>query len=270
MKRLAQKSQPLKFSIAYFISPHGFGHAARAAAVMAAIHKTKPDVFFEIFTLVPEWFFAEALPPIYRYHALKTDIGLVQSSPLSEDIPATLDALDAFLPLSNDIIEPVVSLLHQKQCQYAICDISPLGILAAKTAGIPAILIENFTWDWIYESYLADFPAFSKHITSLQDIYQLPDAHILATPFCQPFANASMYTWPVSRCPQKSRVTLRAQLGLDPQQPIVLITMGGIPESFTILDHLHSLQEITFIIPGGSMQAEWRKNLVLLPHHSSY
>jgi len=36
--------------IAYFISSHGFGHAARAAAVMETLSESNPGVRFEIFT----------------------------------------------------------------------------------------------------------------------------------------------------------------------------------------------------------------------------
>src|SRR5512136_2407451 len=43
--------------IACFISPHGYGHAARAAAVMEAFHYHDPEKEFEIFASVPEWFF---------------------------------------------------------------------------------------------------------------------------------------------------------------------------------------------------------------------
>ena len=46
-----------KDRIACFISPHGYGHAARAAAVMEAFHYLDPEKEFEIFTSVPEWFF---------------------------------------------------------------------------------------------------------------------------------------------------------------------------------------------------------------------
>ena len=49
--------------IAYFISPHGFGHAARAAAVMQAISDTDAAVGFEIFTTVPSWFFQARCDP---------------------------------------------------------------------------------------------------------------------------------------------------------------------------------------------------------------
>ncbi len=62
--------------IAYFISPHGFGHAARAAAVMEVLSEIDTGVQFEIFTTVPSWFFQDSMSAPYAYHHLVTDIGL--------------------------------------------------------------------------------------------------------------------------------------------------------------------------------------------------
>lgn len=47
--------------IAYFVSPHGFGHAARSCAIMSALQAREPGIGLEIFTTVPRWFFAESL-----------------------------------------------------------------------------------------------------------------------------------------------------------------------------------------------------------------
>lgn len=40
------------------ITPHGFGHAARAAAVVEAVGKRIPAEFVVV-TTVPEWFFSD-------------------------------------------------------------------------------------------------------------------------------------------------------------------------------------------------------------------
>ncbi|HYQ61402.1 MAG TPA: hypothetical protein VEP29_10130, partial [Desulfatiglandales bacterium] len=58
---------PLKNRIACFISPHGYGHAARATAVMEALHHLDPEKEFEIFTEVPEWFFHHSLSGAFTY-----------------------------------------------------------------------------------------------------------------------------------------------------------------------------------------------------------
>ncbi len=85
-------------SIAFFISPHGFGHSARSAAIIQSLHQLEPTLDFHIFTLAPRWFFETSLPFAFSYHECLTDIGLVQSSPLEEDLPATLKRLSGFLP----------------------------------------------------------------------------------------------------------------------------------------------------------------------------
>ncbi len=84
--------------IAYFISPHGFGHASRAAAVMETMYELDSSLRFEIFTKVPKRFFDHSLSGAFGYHSLLTDIGLVQSIPLHGDLHKTVQRLDGFLP----------------------------------------------------------------------------------------------------------------------------------------------------------------------------
>lgn len=43
-----------------------------------------------------------------------------------------------------------------------------MGIVVAQKARVPSVLIENFTWDWVYENYVsADFPA-DQHVDYLK------------------------------------------------------------------------------------------------------
>ncbi|HEX3035602.1 MAG TPA: hypothetical protein VHT73_10810, partial [Thermodesulfobacteriota bacterium] len=90
--------------IAYFISPHGFGHAARATAVMAEIQRISPHVHFEIYTKVPRWFFEQSLPSHFNYHSLLTDLGLIQTTSLHEDIHKTLACLNKFYPIESSLV----------------------------------------------------------------------------------------------------------------------------------------------------------------------
>lgn len=257
-------------SIAYFVSPHGFGHAARSSALMSALHSLDPDICFEIYTLIPEWFFLESLVCPFHYHSLKTDIGLIQKSPLSEDPEATLNALDEFFPFSQQHITEIAQNLTGSSCLYAISDISPLGLLAGKTASIPTVLIENFTWDWIYENYLDKLPGFLKHIRYLGQLFQSPDIHITTEPYCQFDASADFIARPISRAPKKDRKSIRNALGIFECEKMILITMGGIQESFRHLDHLHGFKDSVFVIPGGSKDFVRKENLILLPHHSDF
>ena len=112
-------------AIAYFITAHGLGHAARAAAVMTAIHRTAPRVRFEIFTSVPRWFFDDCLTGPFACHLLETDVGLIQKTPLEENLPATLEALDTFYPLDDQRVATVASSVKGLGCCVVICDIAP-------------------------------------------------------------------------------------------------------------------------------------------------
>ncbi|MEZ4565569.1 MAG: hypothetical protein R2860_00925 [Desulfobacterales bacterium] len=79
-----------KINLAYFVSSHGFGHAARSCAVMNAIFKRWPFVRFDIFTRTPEWFFKNSLAAPFVYHSCVTDVGLVQTDPLHFDPDKTI------------------------------------------------------------------------------------------------------------------------------------------------------------------------------------
>ena len=135
----------VKHRVAYFVSPHGFGHAARAASVMEAIYEIETSIRFEIFTSVPSWFFQDSLSVPFAYHSLLTDVGMVQDSPLREDLGKTIQHLDDFLPFEPSLIGNLARQLKELKCKLIICDIAPMGILAAQGAGIPSVLVENFS-----------------------------------------------------------------------------------------------------------------------------
>lgn len=255
--------------IAYFISPHGYGHAARAAAVMNALHGLEPEAHFEIFTQVPAWFFNDSLVASFTYHALLTDIGLVQKNSLTEDMPETLQRLAHFLPFASAQLETLAGQLHQLGCCLVVCDISPLGIAAAKTAGLPAALIENFTWDWIYEGYLADTPQLERYIDLMGQLFAQADYHIQTEPICRP-NSARLTTGPVSRPSRTPTHVTRQKLGLPAKVKAILLTMGGIRWDFESFEALKAYREWHFIIPGGSQQYEVYDNLILLPHHCAF
>jgi UDP:flavonoid glycosyltransferase YjiC (YdhE family) len=251
--------------IAYFISPHGFGHAARAAAVMNALDRQHPKIHFEVFSLVPRWFFSESLTAPFTYHSLLTDIGLAQESSLKENVPQTLQRLRAFLPFDPALVADLARRIGK--CNLVICDIAPLGIAVAQQAGVPAILIENFTWDWIYAGYAE--ARFTPHIDYLRAIFRSADYHIQTEPVCARW-RADLTTPPVSRAPRTSRNETRKRLGIAAPSKVVLITMGGIPEQHSFLDRLVEFKHVRFIIPGATKIARRRDNLILLPHRSEF
>jgi hypothetical protein len=254
--------------IAYFVSPHGFGHATRAAAVMEAIHTLSPAVHFDIYTQAPEWLFRVSLSGAFTYHSLLSDIGLVQRSPLEEDLPATLERLEAFLPFDTALVKSLADQVQELNCQVVVCDIAPLGIAVAAQAGVPSVLIENFTWDWIYAGYLEAEPRFVQPIATLQEEFQSASYHIQTEPVCHPVP-CDLTTHPVSRAPRTPRSLTRQRLGVPEEAKMVLVTMGGIESSLAFADHPSATEDLFFVVPGGSPQGA-DHHRILLPHHSDF
>lgn len=260
-------------SIAWFVSPHGFGHAARASAVIAAIHAIDPKIRFHIFTTVPEFFFKESLEPgCFTYHDQLTDIGLAQRSALEPDLPETIRRLDSFLPFDEGEVARLAELLKESRCAAVVCEIAPLGIAVAKAAGIPSIQVENFTWDWIYHEFAGDFPALVPHMDYLRRQFDSVDFHIRALPAVLR-GNPHLITPPIGRKSRIPAAEIKSKLGQKMDIPqnarVLLITMGGVPEDLPFLHRLGQFPDTFFVIPGSPAFSR-EGNVIRLPYDSGF
>lgn len=258
---------PSERRLAYVISPHGFGHAARAAAVMEALHGMDETVAFDIFTSVPSWFFDVSLTGCFQHHHLVTDVGFAQKSALETDLGETLARVRDFFPLQASVISDLAARLRERRCALVLCDIAPMGILAARHADIPSVLIENFTWDWLYEEYLSEHPGFRYPVRYLKELFSQADFHVQTRPVCRP-EKAYPATGPVSRKPRLARSEIRSRLGIEEHEKVVIIAMGGIPESYPFLERLETFSGVRFVLPGVSDILRVRGNMVCIPHRS--
>jgi hypothetical protein len=256
-------------SLAYFISPHGFGHAARACAVMSALKGQQRQIRFEIFTEVPEWFFAESLPTCFNYHRLESDVGLVQKSSLEEDLEETAEKLDSALLTDSASVDAIARHLESLDCQMVVADISPLGLAVATRIGLKAVLIENFTWDWIYTGYSGTSQTLHRHALKMADIFAGAGLRIQTEPVCNPVQDATTVP-PVARIPRSSQTEIRRLLEVPAADSMVLLSMGGVPWNFSFLDRLECQDLAWIVVPGGADQPERRGRLLLLPFHSDF
>jgi hypothetical protein len=259
--------------VALFISPHGFGHAARAAAVIAGLAHRRPELRFELFTTVPNWFFEDSLGGrvAFTWHELATDVGLVQATSVEEDLPATVERVERLVASLDERARRVASTLRELSCRLVVADISPLGLAAAEVAGLPSVLVENFTWDWIYAAYFDREPRLRPLAAALGELFHRASLRIRAEPVC-PMPPGGTGTSqevvvapPVCRQPTLSREEVRAALGLERERPLILLTMGGMGWQYASLERLEAFSNVDFALLAGVPAMERRGNLLLLP-----
>ena len=255
--------------IAWFVSPHGFGHAARASALMDEIYRMRPDAVFEIFTTVPMWFFSASLGAPFHYHECPCDVGLVQRSALEEDIEATVSLLDEVDLLAEIAIAPLAEKVSRLGCHAVVADIAPQGLAVARSAGLPSILVENFTWDWIYRAYASVCPSIGRWIERFERVFAQCDLRIQAEPWCRQ-VECALRVGPISRRPREDGATIRARLGFEQETPMLLVSMGGIPWRFSGLERAAEVTGVSIVVPGGGSTETRSGSLIVLPHHSRF
>ncbi len=256
--------------IAYFVSSHGYGHAARACAVMQSYLKVQPKTHFFIFSQVPKWFFEDSLPQnAFTYFNEFTDVGLIQKSPFEEDLKATLSALESHFPIAQEKIEKLTTLLNQLNVTTVLNDISIVGIEIGKHLQLRTMLIENFTWDWIYYHYVKSYPRLQFFIDYFSSVYQQVDVHIQTQPFVKEERSAFQVA-PIARRARQTASETRSQLGVKDHKPLVLISTGGIVTRHEFVEQLKSFEAFNFIVPHDVAETTQDKNVIALPHHSNF
>ena len=255
--------------IAYFISPHGFGHAARSCAVMEWLLRRRPGIRFELFTEVPRWFFSESLPECFTYHRIASDVGLVQQSALIENLEATVEGLDGSPFTDSTAVEALGKQVRQLRCELVISDISPLGLEAANHIDLPSVLIENFTWDWIYANYPNAPPSLLRHGREMAGTFTRADLRIQTTPVCEPVTDGITVP-PVARTTRTPSGEVRQRLGVPADDPMVLLSMGGAGWDYDRLGDLEAQERAWIVVPGGGRTARRRGRLIVLPFHGEF
>lgn len=121
------------------------------------------------------------------------------------------------------------------------CAISaPLGIQAARKISIPAVLLENFTWDWIYNQLGECHPEYIPIARAIEHLFQ-PAVHIRLRPECPTTHPYKCVIGPIARIPTLDRITIRKLLNIPPDKPVVFIAFGGVDHNASLqLDKLDS------------------------------
>jgi hypothetical protein len=257
------------FKIGVFISGHGFGHGTRTCAILKEITRFIPCEF-DILSDLPTWFFKQNLPSLnFTLHNVKTDIGLVQKTPFLHDLDETVNQLKEFVRFNSQEYIFCERLVRRKKHDLLISDISPLGLEVGFKTGVPNVLIENFTWDWIYQLYTETALGILPIIEVLEKSYSYANLRIKVTPFCDS-KNKSIKTPPVSREVIQTPNEIREKLKIEQEMKVILLTTGGITKRFDLIDKMKRQKDVVFITSGDIQKTIIDKNIISIPMKSDF
>jgi hypothetical protein len=231
----------------YYISGHGFGHASRSIEVVNALLAREPDRPVHIRTAAPRWLFDLTVRGPFVFDVLDTDPGVVQHDSLSLDAAETVRRATAYAAALPALAAAEAQVLQAIAPAFVVADIPPLGLEAARLAGVPATALGNFTWDWIFR----DYPGGEAAADAIGEAYRRA-GRALRLPLAGGFDTFPEVTdLPfIARHARHAPADTRARLGL-PEGKLALVSFGGYGVAGIDLDALSRTPGWTLLVSAS-------------------
>jgi L-arabinokinase len=215
-------------AVAFYISGHGFGHASREIEAINALGSRRPDVDIVVRTSAPRWLFERTARVPITLIPGECDTGVVQIDSLRLDEAATLSRAAEFYRTLDERARVEAATLAAHNCRLVVSDAPPLACEAAAVAGIPSVVLTNFTWDWIYSGYSPADAGFPSLVPAIQRAYRRAEAawRLPMHGAFEPFRTILDVPF-IARHARHDRNHVRRTLKLPPRQPLVLSSFGG-------------------------------------------
>jgi hypothetical protein len=251
--------------VALAVSGHGFGHAVRCAEV-ARVLIDEFGVRPLVRTDAPAWLFPEQVEHLPS-PGWPLDVGVAQRDGLDLDIDETRRRWDVFAQDFDARADAEAKLLQAHRVDVLVGDIPPLAFAAAARASVPSLALGNFGWDWIY----AAWPEFERAVATVRTGYRqagrllrLPLHSVDGDAFCSFKAIEDVPL--IARCARRPRREVRADLGLDQQARVVLLSFGGFTARGLDIGALGPWTDYIFVLtpPMSTTTERWPANVVVL------
>jgi hypothetical protein len=251
--------------LVFYVSGHGFGHATRSAALIAALRRISPDPLrIHVRSGAPHWIFEERDSQVTCSSAA-IDPGMIQRNAFDVDLEATTQAHEEFAATWEMRLRQEAALLQRMAPRVVVADIPPLAIGAAAAAGIPAVGVSNFSWDWILAGYADREPRLRPLIRRYAEAYRKAEC-VFRLPM-----HGDLGAFPVivdvpllTRRSRLPRAVVRSQLGIadDEELPVILISFGGFgsgPLSAFEAPEMEGYVFLAFAEKPKGFRGDWRR-----------
>jgi L-arabinokinase len=147
------------------------------------LNRLAPARPVSIISDLPESFFRNRLHSGLNSHLPGSfDIGMIQVDSIRVDVDQTLGRVERLYGKREVLIRQEAAFLKSAGFGLVVADIPAIPLEAAVLAGIPAIAIGNFSWDWIYSAYVTKDSRWAPIIHAFAEGYAHADL-LLRLPF---------------------------------------------------------------------------------------
>ena len=211
--------------LVWYVTPHGYGHAARSCTIIRALAHRHPEVPVILCSTHPESFLRNRIPPSIRIRPVALDVGLVMQDSIRIDFDGSLRALDEEASHHEARVRTEARFLAGVRARLVAADVPPAAFEAAAKAGVRAVGLGNFSWGWIYRHYERMDPRWRP----FADAARRGCAHadlLLRYPAHEPMSDfPRVEDTPVpASVGRNRRHEMAARLGIDPTRRWVLMS----------------------------------------------
>jgi L-arabinokinase len=144
----------------------------RSLEIIRLLLSIQPGLDICIISDLPDFLIFQNVGRQLKVRHRKLDLGLVQKDSLRFDLGASLNALEKLKDRQEEIVTEEMEFLRSDGIQGIVSDIAFLPFLAASRLNLPSVGVSNFTWDWIYSSYLAEDKRWEPLVEWIRDAYR--------------------------------------------------------------------------------------------------
>jgi hypothetical protein len=234
------------------ISGHGFGHAAQVVPILNELGRHVPHLTAILRTSVPASFFKDRLTIPWSQQSVQQDVGCIQLGPLDIDVPATWEAHQAFHASWESRIAAELTAMAASAPAVILADTPYLAVPAGKQAGVPTVVVANFTWSEVLERFDDSRPDHQAIVNGIRRSYGQADMGLRIAPGL-PLSGIANVTdiGPIAEPARCERARLRSTLGIGEWERLVLVGFGGIPLKSLPWDQMDSMKGYRFLVDGA-------------------
>lgn len=211
------------------VSGHGLGHLSQVAPVVNHLRRLHPELRLTVQAAVASVNLHQRIDGPFSHVPEAADFGMVMSNALDVCIEQSVAAYRSFHAEWDDRLAHQCALLREHAPDLVLANVPYLPLAAAQRLGIPCAALCSLNWSAILHHYADGARGVDAICQLISQIYSQADVFLNPAPSMpMPELDNRRSIGPVARRGRERRSELRAALGIQSGQRLVLVNLGGI------------------------------------------